>query len=78
MTTELYFLGAGKPVSGNKPAALKILFNTTRALDWQLNSFSGIIDEENIHFLGGYHIEDIVELYPMSIKMKNGKQLPFA
>lgn len=64
MTTELYFLGAGKPVSGNKPAALKILFNTTRALDWQLNSFSGIIDEENIHFLGGYHIEDIVELYP--------------
>ena len=64
MTTELYFLGAGKPVSGNRPAALKTIFNKTRALDWQLNSFSGIINAKSVHFLGGYHIEDVVELYP--------------
>ena len=64
MSTELYFLGAGKPVSGGRPAAIKNIINNTRALDWQLDSFSEVVEERDIYFLGGYHIAEVVELYP--------------
>ena len=64
MNTELYFLGAGKPASGDRPAAIKNIIHNTRALDWQLNSFSNVVEEKNIYFLGGYHVDEIVELYP--------------
>ena len=64
MSTELYFLGAGKPASGDRPAAIKNIANNTRALDWQLNSFSGVVQEKDIYFLGGYHVDEVVELYP--------------
>ena len=46
MSTELYFLGAGKPASGDRPAAIKNIANNTRALDWQLNSFSCFFQEK--------------------------------
>ena len=64
MSTELYFLGAGKPVSGDRPAALKNIVNNTRALDWQLDSFSDVVKEKDIYFLGGYHVDEVVEFYP--------------
>jgi glutamine kinase len=64
MSTELYFLGAGKPVSGDSPAALKNIVNNTRALDWQLGSFSDVVKAKDIYFLGGYHVDEVVELYP--------------
>ena len=64
MITELYFLGAGKPASGDRPSAIKNILTNTRALDWQLNSFSDVVQEKDIYFLGGYHIDEIVELYP--------------
>jgi phosphohistidine swiveling domain-containing protein len=61
---DLYFLGAGKPASGNKPSALKNIVNNSKAMDWQLDSFSGNVDSKNIYFLGGYHVGDVVEAYP--------------
>ncbi|MFS1443836.1 PEP-utilizing enzyme [Vibrio sp. 10N.286.46.E10] len=64
MGVELYFLGAGKPASGNKPAALKNIVNNTKAMDWQLHSFEGQTQLNNTYFLGGYHVEDVVKEYP--------------
>jgi len=64
MTVELYFLGAGKPDSGNKPAALKNVTNNTKAMDWQLHSFDDVIEFENVYFLGGYHVDEVVSEYP--------------
>lgn len=64
MSTDLYFLGAGKPVSGDRPSALKHIINNTRVLDWQLDSFSDVVNEKDIYFLGGYHVDEVVELYP--------------
>lgn len=64
MGIELYFLGAGKPISGNKPAALKNIFNNTKAMDWQLHSFEDISEPKNTYFLGGYHVEDVAKAYP--------------
>ena len=64
MFSELYFLGAGKPASGDRPAALKNIVNNTRAIDWQLNSFSDVVREKDIYFLGGYHVNEVVDLYP--------------
>jgi choline kinase len=64
MSTELYFLGAGKPASGTKPAALKHIANNTKAMDWQLHSFEDVVKVQNTYFFGGYHVEDIVKAYP--------------
>ncbi|WP_199450294.1 PEP-utilizing enzyme [Vibrio harveyi] len=64
MGVELYFLGAGKPASGNKPAALKNIANNTKAMDWQLHSFEDLAKPNNTYFLGGYHVEDVVKEYP--------------
>jgi choline kinase/phosphohistidine swiveling domain-containing protein len=64
MTTELYFLGAGKPASGSKPAALKHIANNTKAMDWQLHSFEDVTKVQNTYFLGGYHVDDVAKAYP--------------
>ncbi len=64
MTLELYFLGAGKPATGSKPAALKHISSNTKAMDWQLHSFSDVTKLENTYFLGGYHVEDVALAYP--------------
>lgn len=61
---ELYFLGAGKPANGNKPAALKNIANNTKAMDWQLHSFDDVINFEDVFFLGGYHVDKVVDEYP--------------
>jgi len=64
MQIEIYFLGAGKPATGSKPAALKHISRNTKAMDWQLNSFSDVTELKNIHFLGGYNIEEVAQAYP--------------
>lgn len=64
MTTELYFLGAGKPASGTKPAALKHIANNTKAMDWQLQSFENVAQIQRTYFLGGYHVNDVIKAYP--------------
>lgn len=64
MKTELYFLGAGKPKSGNKPAALKYIAKNTKAMDWQLHSFETIVKLKDSYFLGGYHVDEVINAYP--------------
>ena len=60
---EVFLLGAGRPAQGSKPAALKTIALKTRALDWQLFSFESVVDLKDISFLGGYHIEEVIEKY---------------
>lgn len=64
MTLELYFLGAGRPATGEKPAALKNIALKYKAIDWQLHSFADVVEPKDIHFIGGYHVEEISALYP--------------
>ena len=59
---EIFLLGAGLPAKGIKPSPLKRITINTRALDWQIRSFSGI-DNTTIHFLGGYHAEEVISNY---------------
>jgi len=60
---DFFFLGAGRPASGKLPSALREVATNTRALDWQLNSLQGA-SFGAVHFLGGYHVEDIIQKYP--------------
>jgi choline kinase len=60
---DVFLLGAGKPASGKRPAALKTIALNTKALDWQLHSFE-VVSNAQIHFLGGYHVGEIIESYP--------------
>ncbi len=60
---DVFFLGAGRPAFGDKPAALKEIGVHSRALDWQLHSLSAL-PQAKIHFLGGYHIEEVIAAYP--------------
>lgn len=64
MKSKLFLLGAGKPAIGKAPSALKNITNTTKAIDWQIRSFSEFVNTEDIHFLGGYHIEKVINYYP--------------
>jgi len=60
---EVFLLGAGRPALGHKPSALKSITANTRAMDWQLHSFA-VLGLNNISFLGGYHVEDVIQNYP--------------
>ena len=60
---DIFFLGAGKPVSGKRPSALKEMGASACALDWQLHSLE-TIEYKKINFLGGYHVEEVIERYP--------------
>jgi choline kinase len=64
MGVELYFLGAGKPMTGDKPSALKNIVMNYKAMDWQLHSFESLVSTENTYFIGGYHIDEVVKSYP--------------
>ena len=64
MPIELYFVGAGKPATGMKPSSLKNISLNHKAMDWQLNSFKDVVEDHNIHFIGGYNIEEISKTYP--------------
>ncbi len=61
---NVFILGAGAPISGSKPSALKNISSNTTAMDWQLHSFKNITSLNNVYFLGGYHIEEVVNHYP--------------
>ena len=60
---DVFFLGAGKPKAGKKPSSLREMGMNKCALDWQLHSLKSI-GATKIHFLGGYHIEEVIEKYP--------------
>jgi len=61
---DVFLLGAGLPAFGQKPSALKHIALNTKAMDWQINSFKSIVPLNNIHYLGGYHVADVIESYP--------------
>jgi glutamine kinase len=61
---DVFLLGAGRPAHGQKPSALKYIALNTKAMDWQIHSFKSIANLDNIHFLGGYHVDAVIEDYP--------------
>ena len=63
IATNVYILGASYPIAGEKPTVLQEISVKTKVLDWQLNSLE-VIGNKRINFLGGYHIEDIINQYP--------------
>lgn len=64
MHADVFLLGAGKPAAGGKPAALKELVFGKRALDWQIESFRPVCPLENICYLGGYQVDEVLAQYP--------------
>ena len=61
---DVLFLGAGRPAKGEKPAALKKVALNTTAMDWQLRSLGSFKEQCTLHYLGGYHVEDVFRRYP--------------
>ncbi len=61
---DVFLLGAGRPARGGKPSALKNIALNTRAMDWQIHSFKPIANHNEIHYLGGYHVDEVIETYP--------------
>jgi choline kinase/phosphohistidine swiveling domain-containing protein len=61
---QLFLLGAGRPAIGNKPSALKSIAQNIKAMDWQLHGFESVVNSKDIHFLGGYHVDQIKDNYP--------------
>ncbi|EPJ48868.1 MAG: hypothetical protein OFPI_27400 [Osedax symbiont Rs2] len=61
---DVFLLGAGRPSFGEKPAALKKIASNTKAMDWQIHSFENVAGIDDIHYLGGYHIDEVVKSYP--------------
>lgn len=61
---DVFLLGAGRPARGFRPSALKHINLATCALDWQQSAFRDAVDEPNIHFLGGYQVQSVIDKYP--------------
>ena len=70
---EVILLGAGKPIRGTNPAALKKIGLNTVALDWQLDAFKKIGNKIKVSFLGGYKLNKIKKKYPKINFIKNKK-----
>jgi len=60
---QLFLLGAGRPAIGSKPSALKFITQNTKAMDWQLHGFESVVNSKDIHFLGGYHVDEVKANY---------------
>jgi len=63
-TPMVVVLGAGQPFAGTDPSALVRTTDDRRVLDWILDAFETALPGCEIHFVGGYRIDDIVEEYP--------------
>jgi len=61
---DVFLLGAGKPAFGQKPSALKNIALNTRAMDWQIQSFAAVANPDELHYLGGYYVDDVIKNYP--------------
>lgn len=60
---RVIILGAGRPYRGENPSALVHTSRNRRALDWTLDAFSRTMEAE-VHFVGGYRLQEIVQTYP--------------
>ena len=58
---DVVILGAGAPSIGEVPSPLKQISRRNSVIEWQLNCFKGIKNINNIYFIGGYKINDIVK-----------------
>ena len=56
-------LGAGQPFSGSDPSAIQKTSGNRRALDWTLGSLNEALEAPEIHFVGGYRLDDVVSEY---------------
>lgn len=61
---DIFLLGAGRPALGDKPSALKNITLNTKAMDWQIHSFEDVALLDEIHYLGGYHVDEVINSYP--------------
>jgi glutamine kinase len=61
---DVLILGAGRPATGDRPSALKQIAQNTTAIDWQIHSVRSVFEEAKFHFLGGYHVEEVIDKYP--------------
>ena len=57
-------LGAGKPFTGTEPSALTRPSGNQRVLDWLIDAFTQALERPEIHFVGGYRIDEIIDEYP--------------
>lgn len=57
-------LGAGRPFSGTEPSALQRISGDRRVLDWLIDAFETTLENPEIHFVGGYRMDDVIEEYP--------------
>ena len=57
-------LGAGQPFVGTDPSALIQTSGDQRVLDWILDAFEQSLDDPEIHFVGGYRLDEVVDAYP--------------
>jgi choline kinase/phosphohistidine swiveling domain-containing protein len=57
-------LGAGRPFSGTDPSALQRVSGDRRVLDWLIDAYSTTLEDPEIHFVGGYRMDEIVKEYP--------------
>jgi len=61
-SNQFIVLGAGRPFSGEQHAVLRGASNQARVLDWLLQAASYLSPE--VHFVGGYQLEEISSRYP--------------
>lgn len=61
---DIFLLGAGRPARGRTPSALKDIALNVKAMDWQIHSFQSLAAGQNIHYLGGYNVDDVIKHYP--------------
>lgn len=61
---RLILLGAGAPARGDVPSALKKVAPEVTTIDWQLGAFEDEKSISSVQFVGGYHINEIIEKYP--------------
>lgn len=60
----IVILGAGRPFSGTEPSALRRTSGDRRVLDWLIDAFTSELEAREIHFVGGYRLESVIEEYP--------------
>ena len=66
-----FFLGAGLPHSGKKPAALYPTLSDYKSLDWLISAYKNI--DNRFFFIGGYEINQIKKFYSKLEILNNPK-----
>ncbi|MBN9452570.1 MAG: hypothetical protein J0I42_11535 [Bosea sp.] len=62
MKPRVIILGAGRPFHGESHSSLRAVSRRGNVLDWLLSTLSPLGDD--VHFVGGYAVTDIMERFP--------------